>query len=213
MCNVGYSNAVEFEIAFSIESVSAYYSSYAGGRLITIYGFGFQTESSEAELTLAVGDLECEIEQILPDSIVFRSAPNRQRKTVRLTPSGPLDDEGMEASVLQVEVGTEVLWSWRISIPGSTPVVQLQRVQNAGDEETSDESYWSEEMRGSEGRFLKLFANVGVYHYSTGYVDSATMVIKGTIEVIPASDQVLPIRLSLNNEFEADHNGQSDSLR
>ena len=211
VCNHGYSNAVSGSVTLKITSVSGSFSSLAGGRTIVIDGYGFATDSAAPETSaVTLGDIPCDISTLEDRQITCKTEANINRVHLRITSKGFMNFDGSSADTTIIEVGSEILWSWMISIPNTVPVIRLQRVSTKSDAETDNNQYWSEEMSGNLGKFLLHFTNPGTYHYSTGYMDSQTVFASATIKVIPAVDKPYKVTVNING-FEATHAGSSDN--
>ena len=65
-------------------------------------------------------------------------------------------------------------------------------------------------MTGTEGKFIKHFTGKGTYHYSTGYMDSATIFASGSLRVVDAVDKPYKLSVMVNGQ-EAVHNGNSNN--
>ena len=213
VCNHGYSNAISGSVSLDVSAVSASFSSMAGGRELVIDGYGFATDVAAESLDVSVGDVPCDISASSANQITCTTGAYNNRLHLRISANGVQHYEDRSpADSVEIEVGTEVLWTWMISIPGTVPVVRIQRVTSSGDAETSNGQYWSEDMSGNEGKFLKHFTGAGLYHYSTGYIDSQTIFTSGTIRVIAAVDK--PGRVSVKvNGIDANHVGSSNNAQ
>ena len=80
-----------------------------------------------------------------------------------------------------------------ISIPGTVPIIDIQKVEKS--EMTTDNPNWkwSGPMTGNTGKFLKHFPTTGKHFISTGLIDSAYIAATAKVEIIYAVDK--PYRL------------------
>ena len=213
VCNKGYTNVINTSVQLRATSVSASFSSLNGGRKVTIDGFGFATTDVEAtSVSVLAGSIPCEVESATKSKIICSTGPHFNRHELKLAGSGISDLVGNDASSVTIEVGNEVHWNWNIQIPGTVPVVHFQSVTTSGDAETTTDTFWSESFSGSTGNFVKQFLTEGEYHYSTGYLDSATIYQSGTITVVGATDKIYKLSILVNG-VETEHKKNSDNVQ
>ena len=211
VCNKGYTNTINTSVQLKATGVSASFSSLYRGRIVTIDGFGFATNDMEAEsIDVTAGGIPCTVTSSTKAKIVCSTGAHSNRVALKLGAAGITDLSGNAASSVTVEVGQEVHWKWNIQIPGVVPVVHLQEVSVSGDAETTTDAYWSQSFSGSTGNYVRQFLAEGTYHYSTGYLDSATIYHSGTITVVGATDKAYKMSISVNG-VDVEHKQDSDN--
>ena len=67
-------------------------------------------------------------------------------------------------------------------------------------------------MIGTSGKFLKVFPNVGEFHFSTGLIDGKQLAVTGTIVVTPAIDKPKKLNVRVGG-MNAVHLGNSDNTQ
>ena len=136
VCNIGFANAESGKIQLVVNSVSGAFSSLLGGRKLEINGFGFQNQAdgkNADSLAVKVGDIPCEITETAYNKLVCETGAHNNQVEIKITAKGFVDSRtGKVEDIIEVEAGQEVVWKWMISIPGTTPVIELQRTPQKG---------------------------------------------------------------------------------
>ena len=177
----GFSNKFNFDYAVEVTGVSPRYSSLVGGRMVTISGFGFATDTItpnsklNADTTVevfAVGGLSgfwrnrCHVKQVSTTEIVCETGYAVNEPILMST--------GENFENITIKAGEAIRWKWSFTVDGESPNMQFQECDEPNCEEaTSDDKIWGPTIKESTGDFVKLFETPGTYYYSTGFIDNA----------------------------------------
>ena len=208
VCNKGYGDRKFIETGFRVTKVYNSFQSLMGGRELDIRGNGFASYGGKnVDTSVTIGDdIPCDITEITPERIKCNPGPYGNTVNLEMGARGFSNkDTDQDGTYQIVEEGQEVVWTWALSLGGVVPVVEFQHVSKG---KAEGRSKWSEEITGTRGKFSKIFTSRGVYHYSTGYIDGATLFISGTIEVVKATDKPLKVNVRSNGKL-APHFGSS----
>ena len=213
VCTVGYSNEIPVHVELVMNSVSNSFSSLMGGKRITITGAGFYGGGpQEGEIYVFAGNVPCLVDHALVtyNQVVCTTGP--LSITVDLVLHGEIwvTSAGTDGTNITIEEGQVIAWSWNVQLANVQPKIRFQQV-TASEAVTSDNTYWSQELN-NDGTFRRQFSKVGTYFYSTGYIDSGSYVVIGTVNVVEALDKPSKIHMKYG-EHEAIDTGNTDIVQ
>ena len=212
VCNKGFTEEKNTSVKFQINSVSGAFTSLYGGRLLTIAGKGFATNTKEADsLKVNVGSIPCEIQSSSKSEIICRTGKCSSNVVkLQIGATAILDIDGHDSSDIIIEVGQEIHWQWNLQIAGVVPKIRFQETNDLFTAESNN--FWSDIFSGSQNEFIKHFDTKGTFYYSTGLIDSAVIYQSGKITVVDATDKPLKISVTID-DVEAVHNGNSNNAQ
>ena len=130
VCPHGYANIKNGIVKLRITSVSKSFSSLGGGQELVINGFGFMTSMKYPDtIDVKVGDIPCEVSKVEATKINCKTGAHNNRVEIRITANGfKYASDNSPADEIVIEKGQEILFTWMISIPGTVPIIDLQKV-------------------------------------------------------------------------------------
>ena len=198
---VGFSNKVNFEMALEIQGVNPKRTSLAGGKMVTIEGFGFANSqhtptgllNAEKRVEVFAGQTRCHVRKV--------SATEIECETGHDFPETKVISIGENFENVTIKAGSAIRWEWAFTVNGQKPKIQFQDVSAFGEAE-GDIKWMSEPETADSGNFVKTFIDEGIFIYSTGYVDDQFSVhLNGMVTVTRATERAQELTILLADSF------------
>ncbi|XP_039978517.1 PKHD1 like 1, tandem duplicate 1 [Xiphias gladius] len=192
--NNGYpqtSNGVNATIEYILEiySISPLFGSLSGGTRVTVSGSGFSNNTSDNRVS--VGEAVCEVKAASENEL--QCVVQSEEKTHIVTNQGSHRTYGQgyawSPASLTVFTGDTVMWRWEA--PAFQRVgYRVFSVSSPSGTTYEGGPFTSGETKTDKGFFGYRFNAPGVYYYSSGYIDDASVRrLQGVVKVEPRGEK------------------------